>query len=90
MTYLYKTDFEEKVIMYKFVDGINFNVTWKIIERTFDTLGSIKCVLLQLRNGLIILFERKAKRLRLVLGTIISKNRNGKDIVLFLVNQDKS
>ena len=59
MTYLYKTDFEEKVIMYKFVDGINFNVTWKIIERTFDTLGSIKCVLLQLRNGLIIFWGRE-------------------------------
>ena len=39
--------------------GINLNVTWKIIERTFNTLASIKCVLLQLRNSLIILFGRE-------------------------------
>ena len=55
---IYKTDFEEKVIT-SLVAGINFNVTWKIIERTFNTLASIKCVLLQLRNGLIILFGRE-------------------------------
>ena len=75
------------------VDRINFNVTWKIIERTFNTLGSIKCVLLQLKNGLIILFGCEAGsmdiQVRSYLGTVFSKNLDGINIILFLVYQFK-
>ena len=74
------------------VFGTNFNVTWKIRKRTFNILkGRLNAYFYNLGTVLLSFLSEQVK-VSSILGTIISKSCDGKDIVVLLFSksgQDK-